>query len=82
MENADFIMAFGAIGGWLLGTLMGNGGLGFIANIVIGIIGAFLGKIAFAFLQINIEGLVGDMISSLIGGATLLLLVLIVAKKS
>ncbi|MCI0550909.1 MAG: GlsB/YeaQ/YmgE family stress response membrane protein [Anaerolineae bacterium] len=74
----DFIawIIFGAIAGWLASIIMGtNRQMGALANIVVGILGAFIG----GFLMTNVfgvQGVTGFNITSLlvaIGGAVVLL---------
>ena len=36
-------LLFGAVAGWLAGKLMKGGGFGLIVNIIVGIIGSFIG---------------------------------------
>jgi uncharacterized membrane protein YeaQ/YmgE (transglycosylase-associated protein family) len=69
-------IVFGAIAGWLAHLLTGRGG-GLITNIVVGIVGAFLGGFLMSFIG---GGGVGgfDLYSLLVavGGAVVLLIVL------
>ena len=39
--------AIGAIAGWLAGTLVKGGGFGLLGNIIVGIVGAFVGGYLF-----------------------------------
>jgi len=69
-------IVFGAIAGWLAHLLTGRGG-GLITNIVVGIVGAFIGGFLMSFIG---GGGVGgfDLYSLLVavGGAVVLLIVL------
>lgn len=78
VDMVDFIawIIFGAIAGWLASIIMGtNRQMGALANIVVGILGAFIG----GFLMTNVfgvQGVTGFNITSLlvaIGGAVVLL---------
>ena len=42
-ESILIILVLGAIAGWLAGMVFEGGGLGLIGNIIIGIIGGFIG---------------------------------------
>ncbi len=49
MEAQSLIMflVIGAVAGWLAGLLMRGGGFGLLGNIVVGVIGAFVGGFLF-----------------------------------
>lgn len=73
-------LAIGAVAGWLAGTLMKGRGFGLLANIVIGIIGSFLGGFVFSFLGIATGGLIGSIITATAGAALLLFIVRVLKK--
>ncbi|MCL1142229.1 GlsB/YeaQ/YmgE family stress response membrane protein [Shewanella gaetbuli] len=73
------IIVIGAIAGWLAGMLM-KGGYSLIGNIVIGIIGAFIGGFVFSFFNITTSGIIGSIVTATVG-AILLILLLRVIKK-
>jgi len=71
----------GAAAGWIAGNLMRGGGFGLIGNIVVGIIGAFLGSWLFGLLKISIgTGVLNSLITSVIGAVVLLFLVGLIKK--
>ncbi|CAE6512046.1 Transglycosylase associated protein [Nitrosomonas nitrosa] len=69
-------MVIGAAAGWLAGILMKGGGFGPVGNIIIGIIGAIAGGLMFGLL-----GLIGSIVTAILGAALLLFLVWIVTKS-
>ena len=75
----NFILwiVFGALAGWIASIVMGkNKQMGAIANIVVGIVGAFLGGWIMSFF--GAQGVTGFNLPSLlvaIGGAVVLLFV-------
>ncbi len=71
----------GAAAGWIAGNLMRGGGFGLVGNIVVGIIGAFLGSWLLGLLKISIgSGLLNSLITSVIGAVVLLFVVGLIKK--
>ncbi len=75
-------LVIGAVAGWLAGNLMKGGGFGLIGNLIVGIIGAFLGGLIFNWLGISlgINPLLASLIIALIGAIVLLFLVSLVKR--
>jgi uncharacterized membrane protein YeaQ/YmgE (transglycosylase-associated protein family) len=70
------LLVVGAIAGWLAGKIVRGYGFGLIGNIVVGIIGAFIG--AWLFRQLNVRignDTISLIISSTIGSVILLFLI-------
>lgn len=68
--------AIGAIAGWLAGILMKGKGFGLLGNIIIGIVGAIAGGLLFGLL-----GLIGSIVTAIVGSAVLLFLAWIITKS-
>ena len=47
MNNLIYVLIVGAISGWLAGEIKRGFGFGLIGNIIVGIIGAFVGNWVF-----------------------------------
>jgi uncharacterized membrane protein YeaQ/YmgE (transglycosylase-associated protein family) len=77
MEGTGIVMflLIGAIAGWLAGKLMHGGGFGLVGNVVVGIIGAFIGGYLFDALGIAAGGLIGAIVMATIGALVLLFIV-------
>jgi uncharacterized membrane protein YeaQ/YmgE (transglycosylase-associated protein family) len=70
------ILAVGAVSGWLAGMLKQGYGYGLFGNIIIGILGSFIGNWLFGQLGIKAgNGLVGHIITAVIGALVLLFLI-------
>ncbi len=52
IESILVLLIIGAIAGWLAGKLIKGGGFGLVGNIVVGIIGAIIGKFVFGLLGV------------------------------
>jgi uncharacterized membrane protein YeaQ/YmgE (transglycosylase-associated protein family) len=69
------ILIIGAVAGWLGSTIYMGSGLGLIGNIVIGIIGSFVGYWALGKLGVNLgTGWIGAILTGAIGAIIILIL--------
>jgi uncharacterized membrane protein YeaQ/YmgE (transglycosylase-associated protein family) len=57
----------GAVAGWICGLITKGSGFGLAGNIIVGIIGAFLGNLGFGLLGIVAFGLVGRLVFAVLG---------------
>ena len=80
LEELVVLLVVGAIAGWLAGMIMKKGGFGLPINIIVGIVGAVIGKYVFDFLDISIRGLGGSIISATVGAVLLLFVVKLIKK--
>lgn len=75
-EGILYTIIIGAIIGWLAGQIRRGFGYGLIANIIIGIIGAFVGGWLFGVLGISLgSGIVASIISGVVGALALLAII-------
>jgi uncharacterized membrane protein YeaQ/YmgE (transglycosylase-associated protein family) len=75
-----WFLTIGIAAGWLAGQLMKGGGYGLIGDLVIGVIGAFLGGWLFRTLGIVAGGLIGSLVTATIGAVLLLFLIRLIKK--
>jgi uncharacterized membrane protein YeaQ/YmgE (transglycosylase-associated protein family) len=76
VDSIIIMLIVGAIAGWLAGQIVRGFGFGLLWNIVIGIVGAFIGvwlltKLGF----VPFAGFVGSIVNAVIGAVILLLIV-------
>ncbi|HLP95722.1 MAG TPA: GlsB/YeaQ/YmgE family stress response membrane protein [Saprospiraceae bacterium] len=85
MEMNDLIstLLVGAASGWLAGQIRQGYGFGILGNIVVGILGAFVGNWLFrAVLHVSLgSGLISTIATSVIGALVLLFLIGLLRKK-
>ena len=75
------VLAIGAVAGWLGSVIMTGQGFGLLANIVIGIVGSFIGSELLAMVGIFDEGsLLGTILTATFGAVVLLFIVGIIKK--
>jgi uncharacterized membrane protein YeaQ/YmgE (transglycosylase-associated protein family) len=78
--NLLIFIAIGAVAGWLASLVMGGGG-GLLTNMIIGVIGSFLGGFLFNFFGITAgAGLVGVIITAVVGAIVLIFLLRLLRK--
>lgn len=68
-----YTLLVGAIAGWLAGKIMKGSGYGLLVNIILGIVGAFVGSWLFGVLSISVaSGLLGSIITAVVGAVVIL----------
>ncbi|AEE51106.1 GlsB/YeaQ/YmgE family stress response membrane protein [Haliscomenobacter hydrossis] len=70
-----YILIIGAVSGWLAGQIMKGGGFGLLWNIILGIVGSFVGGWVFNMLNISLNvgsATVNTIIQSVIGAVVVL----------
>ena len=65
----------GLLAGWLAGVIWKGGGFGLLWNLVIGVIGSFIGGFIFQLLGIHGYNIIGSIIAALIGALILLFII-------
>lgn len=65
----------GLVAGWLASVLVRGRGLGLLGDLVVGVIGAFLGGFVLRAVGLAAFGLVGSIIQATVGAVVLLVLV-------
>ena len=74
-ESLLVILFVGVVAGWLAGRVMEGGGFGLIGDLLVGLIGAFIGDWLLPRLGIHLGvGIVALIINAFIGAVVLLLI--------
>jgi uncharacterized membrane protein YeaQ/YmgE (transglycosylase-associated protein family) len=81
-QSLIVILIIGLIAGWLAGQIMKGGGYGVIGDIVVGVIGAFIGSWLWSVLRLPSLGpwLVTAIIAATIGACILLFLLRLIKR--
>jgi len=84
VETILIWMAIGLVAGWLASRVAGGGGYGLIGDIVLGIVGAFLGGLIFRTLHWHapFSGVASTIFVAFVGAVALLLLMRLVGRVS
>jgi uncharacterized membrane protein YeaQ/YmgE (transglycosylase-associated protein family) len=81
-ESLLVIVLVGIVAGWLAGKIVDGGRLGLIGDLIVGVIGAFLGDWLLPRLSIHLGvGIVPLIINATMGAIVLLLIIRVVAGR-
>jgi uncharacterized membrane protein YeaQ/YmgE (transglycosylase-associated protein family) len=83
LETVLLWIVVGLVSGWLASAVVG-GGMGVIGDIVIGIVGAFLGGLVFRTMHWHapIHGLAGTIFVAFIGAVLLLIILRLIRRTA
>lgn len=79
-ENLLLFLVIGIVAGFLAGKIMKGAGFGLLGDLIVGVIGAFIGVWVFGLLGISSGGILGLLIAAVVG-ALLLLYIIRLAKR-
>jgi uncharacterized membrane protein YeaQ/YmgE (transglycosylase-associated protein family) len=79
MDLIGFLL-IGLIAGWIATNFMRGSGMGLVGNLVIGVIGAFVGGFLFRLVGFTAVGLIGHLITATLGAIVLLYAVQVLKK--
>ncbi len=82
MSNQGLItfLVIGLLAGWLAGKIMKGSGFGLLGDLIVGIVGAYLGGWVFGILGLSAYGFLGSLIMALVGALLLLYIIRLVKK--
>ena len=71
-----WFLIIGIIAGWLAGTITKGGGFGLIGDLVVGVVGSYIGGFLFSSMGLSTTyGTIGEIIMATIGAIVLLWIV-------
>ena len=80
LQSLVLFLVIGLVAGWLASRIMRGGGFGLVGDLVVGVIGAFLGGWLFNLLGISLGGILGALVTALIGAIVLLYLLRLIKR--
>ena len=80
-ENLLIFLAIGVLAGFLAGRIMKGKGFGLLGDLIVGVIGAFIGVWLFGLLGISTSGILGLLIAAIIGALILLYLIRLIKRR-
>jgi uncharacterized membrane protein YeaQ/YmgE (transglycosylase-associated protein family) len=83
MNTQDILifLAIGLVAGWLAGLVLGGGGL--LRNLIVGVIGAFVGAYLLSFAGISLpvgNALLSQIITATIGAIVVIVVARVIAR--
>jgi uncharacterized membrane protein YeaQ/YmgE (transglycosylase-associated protein family) len=75
-----WVIVIGILAGFIAGKIMRGKGFGMIVDLLLGIVGAWLGGYLFGVLGLTAGGLIGRLLMSVIGAMLLLFLIRLIKK--
>jgi uncharacterized membrane protein YeaQ/YmgE (transglycosylase-associated protein family) len=79
-HNLILFLVVGVVAGWLAGRIMKGKGFGLVGDLVVGVIGAFIGVWLFGLLGISAGGILGLLVAALVGALVLLYVIRMVKR--
>ena len=71
-EHLLLFLVIGILAGFVAGKIMKGSGFGLIGDLIIGVIGSFIGVWVFGLLGISSEGIIGLLVAAIVGALILL----------
>jgi uncharacterized membrane protein YeaQ/YmgE (transglycosylase-associated protein family) len=79
-ESLLVILLVGIIAGWLAGKIVDGGGFGLVGDLIVGVLGAFIGDWLLPRLNIHLgAGMVSLVLNATIGAILLLIMIRVVS---
>src|ERR1700722_15904561 len=80
-ESLIVIIVVGVIAGWLAGNIVSGGGYGLIGDLIVGVIGAFIGDRLLPRLGIHLgTGMVALVVNATLGAIVLLIILRLISE--
>jgi len=79
--NLVAFLFIGLLAGWLSGLIAKGRGFGLVGNLIVGLVGAFIGGWLFPLLGLSAAGFLSELIMA-VAGALVLLFIVGLARKS
>ena len=80
MDHLVYFLLIGLAAGWLAGKIMKGSGFGLVGDLVIGVLGAYVGGFLFSLLGLGASGAIGALVMAVVGAIALLALIGVIRK--
>jgi len=72
MISLIWFLLIGLAAGWLAGQIMKGGGSSLAVDLIVGVIGSFLGGLLFSLVGLAATGVVGSLVTATVGAVVLI----------
>jgi uncharacterized membrane protein YeaQ/YmgE (transglycosylase-associated protein family) len=79
-QNLLLFLVVGVVAGFLAGKIMKGSGFGLVGDLVVGVVGSFIGAWLFGVLGVSAGGILGLLVAAIVGALLLLFLVRLVKR--
>jgi uncharacterized membrane protein YeaQ/YmgE (transglycosylase-associated protein family) len=76
-----WFLLLGMLAGWLANQLMNRDGSGLLGNLILGVVGAFIGGPLLGLLGLRAGGFIGSLVTATIGAVVLIWIVRLIRGK-
>ena len=66
-QSLVVFLLVGLVAGWLAGKILKGSGFGLVGDLIVGVIGSFIGVWIFGQLGITVGGILGLLVASVVG---------------
>jgi uncharacterized membrane protein YeaQ/YmgE (transglycosylase-associated protein family) len=80
-QSLVMFLLVGIVAGFVAGKIMKGAGFGLLGDLVVGVIGAFIGVWVFGLLGISAGGLLGLLVAAIVGALLLLFLIRLIKRR-
>lgn len=80
-QNLIMFLLVGIVAGFAAGKIMRGAGFGLLGDLVVGVVGAFIGVWVFGLLGIPAGGILGLLLAAIAGALLLLFLIRLVKRR-
>lgn len=80
-QNLLLFLVVGVVAGFLAGKIMKGSGYGLVGDLVVGVVGSFIGAWLFGVLGISAGGILGLLVAAIVGALLLLFLLRQVKRR-
>jgi len=80
-QSLVMFLLVGIVAGFVAGKIMKGAGFGLLGDLVVGVIGAFIGVWVFGLLGISAGGRLGHLVAAIVGALLLLFLIRLIKRR-
>jgi uncharacterized membrane protein YeaQ/YmgE (transglycosylase-associated protein family) len=77
-----YFLVIGLAAGWLAGQITKGKSFGLVNDLIVGVVGAFLGGILFGIIGLGATNLIGSLLTATVGAVVFLYLVRLINRRT